>query len=133
MAVPSDGEKKEYTSDELSLMRTRMSADRTLLSWVRTAMSFISFGFTMYKMFETLADAIPGAFPLLKGKPLGLLLMVMGTLPLAVGMLQHYKMSMDLGAGRRETLFGPTFALASVILLLGIVLFFNIVLKWNWL
>jgi putative membrane protein len=43
----SDTELK--TSDILALDRTRMAAERTLMAWVRTALSMIGFGFTIYK------------------------------------------------------------------------------------
>lgn len=38
----------------LAVDRTRAAHDRTLLAWVRTAVSLISFGFTIYKFFEYL-------------------------------------------------------------------------------
>lgn len=36
----------------MSFQRTRMSADRTLMSVIRTSLSLISFGFTIYQVFE---------------------------------------------------------------------------------
>lgn len=35
-----------------SWLRTRMSAERTLMSWVRTATALIGFGFTIVQFFE---------------------------------------------------------------------------------
>ena len=40
----------------MSFQRTRMSADRTLMSVIRTSLSLISFGFTIYQVFEKLRD-----------------------------------------------------------------------------
>jgi putative membrane protein len=40
----------------MSFQRTRMSADRTLMSVIRTALALISFGFTIYQVFEKLRD-----------------------------------------------------------------------------
>lgn len=37
-----------------------MAYERTLLAWIRTAASLISFGFTIYKFFEYLGDSPPG-------------------------------------------------------------------------
>jgi putative membrane protein len=34
-----------------------MAAERTLLAWVRTATSLISFGFTIYKFFQYLGES----------------------------------------------------------------------------
>src|SRR5512137_1808779 len=39
-------------ADALALERTRMAADRTLMGWIRTALSMISFGFTIFKFLE---------------------------------------------------------------------------------
>jgi putative membrane protein len=36
----------------LAIQRTRIAFDRTMLSWIRTAASLITFGFTIYKLFE---------------------------------------------------------------------------------
>lgn len=40
----------------LAVDRTRLAHDRTLMAWVRTAASLISFGFTIYKFFQYLRD-----------------------------------------------------------------------------
>jgi putative membrane protein len=36
----------------MSFQRTRMSADRTLMSVIRTSLSLISFGFTIFQVFQ---------------------------------------------------------------------------------
>ena len=38
----------------MSFQRTRMSADRTLMSVIRTSLSLISFGFTIFQVFQKL-------------------------------------------------------------------------------
>jgi putative membrane protein len=35
-------------SDRLAIERTMLAADRTILTWVRTSLSLIGFGFTIY-------------------------------------------------------------------------------------
>ena len=40
----------------MSFQRTRMSADRTLMSVIRTSLSLISFGFTIFQVFERLRE-----------------------------------------------------------------------------
>src|SRR5262245_9696300 len=40
----------------LAVVRTFAALDRTLMAWVRTATSPISFGFSIYKVFQTLFE-----------------------------------------------------------------------------
>lgn len=40
------------TTTELAADPTRMAADHSLMTWVRTALSMISFGFIIYKVFQ---------------------------------------------------------------------------------
>ena len=39
-------------STELALTRTRAAYERTMMAWIRTATSLITFGFTIYKFFQ---------------------------------------------------------------------------------
>ena len=47
------------TNEELALRRTFLAHERTLMAWIRTSVSLISFGFTIYKFFQYLAQEIP--------------------------------------------------------------------------
>ena len=42
----------EPSSESLGTKRTRLAYDRTLMAWIRTSVSLISFGFTIYKFFD---------------------------------------------------------------------------------
>jgi len=39
-------------STELAFARTRAAYERTMMSWIRTATSLITFGFSVYKFFQ---------------------------------------------------------------------------------
>ena len=41
----------------MSFQRTRLSADRTLMSVIRTSLSLIGFGFTIFQFFQKMHDA----------------------------------------------------------------------------
>jgi putative membrane protein len=43
-------------ADTLAIDRTRMAAERSLMAWVRTALSMITFGFTFYKFMQFLQE-----------------------------------------------------------------------------
>jgi putative membrane protein len=43
--------------DSLALVRTTLAHERTLMAWVRTSTSLISFGFTIYKFFDAMRQA----------------------------------------------------------------------------
>ena len=48
----------------LALKRTQLAAERTLMAWVRTAFSMISFGFTIGKFLDYLANQPDSRVPL---------------------------------------------------------------------
>lgn len=47
---------KPMLPNDLGAIRTILAADRTLMAWIRTALSMLSFGFTIYKLLKALAD-----------------------------------------------------------------------------
>jgi putative membrane protein len=48
----SHEERVRPTSEELALTRTRLAHERTMMAWIRTSASMISFGFGIYKFFD---------------------------------------------------------------------------------
>ena len=50
---------KTTAETHFSWLRTRMSAERTLMSWVRTAIALIGFGFTIFQFLDRL-NKMPG-------------------------------------------------------------------------
>jgi putative membrane protein len=53
---PAHASKPELPTD-LGATRTILAADRTLMAWIRTSLSMLSFGFTIYKFLQGLADS----------------------------------------------------------------------------
>lgn len=113
----------------MSFQRTRMSADRTLMSVIRTSLSLISFGFTIYQVFEKLRDQsiLTGAGP---ARNFGTALVSLGILMLVVGIVYHVQFMIGLRNLRKdmaaeglihgESQFPPSFTLITAILLLVI-------------
>ena len=81
--VPSD--------NQLSLMRTWLSHERTLMSWVRTAASMISFGFTIYKFFQYEENAKIKAPGVLTPRDFGLMMISIGLLSLILAAIGHHR------------------------------------------
>lgn len=122
----------------LSFERTHMSADRTLMGIIRTSLSLISFGFTIYEAFRQLEQArlieSTGSAP----RNMGVSLLLLGIVMLAMGIVTHWRFGREL-TKRRERLYGlhllrrqmryritPTFAIAWVLLLIGVTAAFSI-------
>jgi putative membrane protein len=73
-------------------VRTRLSLERTLMSWMRTATALIGFGFALAQYLERLAQ-MPGAkSPYLPDAPrdLGLALIAAGVLGLLLSVWQYW-------------------------------------------
>ncbi|HEY4202073.1 MAG TPA: DUF202 domain-containing protein [Devosiaceae bacterium] len=116
----------------MSFQRTRLSADRTLMSVIRTSLSLISFGFTIYQVFEKLHDS--NVIPVGSGaaRNFGVTLVSLGILMLLIGIVYHLQFMVGLRAERHEMVaegllhgqsrFPPSFTLvtALVLLLVGI-------------
>ena len=83
----------------MSFQRTRMSADRTLMSVIRTSLSLISFGFTIYQVFEKMRDhnviTHAGA-----ARNFGVTLVALGILMLIGGIAYHLQFMAGLRAER---------------------------------
>ena len=50
--IPSRFDVKATASDHFSWLRTRLSVERTMMSWIRIAVSLIGFGFAIVQFFE---------------------------------------------------------------------------------
>jgi len=117
-------------------LRTRLSLERTMMSWLRTAVSLIGFGFAIVQFFERM-EQLPGALPASQPRApqyLGLALISAGVLALLISLCQYSFTARYLRSGsfaslagiegmhrRRVALQSPVVALA--ILLVGIGLF----------
>ncbi len=75
---------------QLAVDRTWLSHERTLMAWVRTAASQISFGFTIYKFFQLDENQLNRVgHPWLSARTFALVLVSVGMLSLLVATIQH--------------------------------------------
>jgi inner membrane protein YidH len=115
----------------MSFQRTRMSADRTLMSVIRTSLALISFGFTIFQVFQKLRDQslLTSATP---ARNFGMALVSLGIAMLVIGIIYHVQFMLGLRRERKtmthaglihaESGFPASFTLitASLLLLIGI-------------
>ena len=107
---------------ELALDRTRLAHERTLMAWIRTATSLITFGFTIYKFFQYLVEKGQGEQRdrLIGPRGFGLIMIGMGLFALLLATISHRR---DMQALRRKYVHVPyslAAVLAAAISLLGI-------------
>ncbi len=94
---------------EMALDRTRLAHERTLMAWVRTSASLISFGFTLHKFFQFMRESqsAPLVHHAFGPREFALMMMGIGLTVLLVATLQHQRDVQQLRAKYRT---GPVLA-----------------------
>ena len=122
-----------------SWLRTRLAIESTLMSWERTAVSLIGFGFTIVQFFDRVRDApgvIPPVFPEAP-RYLGLMLIFCGILGLVISLWQ-YKWSLrylwsenfsPIAGATKEGMQTPTLAVGMLLVLIGLFAFFAVLFR----
>jgi putative membrane protein len=133
-------EVKPTASDHFSWLRTRLSVERTMMSWVRTAIALIGFGFTIVQFFERIKElpgVAPGRFPEAP-RYLGLALIFCGIAALIISIWEYlwglnylWGQSFAAIAGvTREGKQTPLLAVAIALVLIGLFAFFSVLLRF---
>ena len=110
---------------DLAALNTRFASERTLMAAVRTSLSLIGFGFTIYKFFESIVHTMGDSGPLRVQSPrrLGLTLVSLGILVLVAGTYQHWFFLKELREETDEVFPRSVSLIAAVLLTLtGVVL-----------
>ena len=83
------GEHREVgPTSELALSRTHLASERTMLAWVRTAVSLITLGFSIQQFFRTREGLIQHE-RLIGPTEFGITMMVIGLITLVLAMFEH--------------------------------------------
>jgi putative membrane protein len=113
-------------------LRTRLSVERTMMSWIRTAVSLIGFGFAIVQFFERLRQMPSGSTTYFPEAPkyLGLSLIACGIGALLISIWQYrwtvtYLRSGSFApiAGLKEGMQSPVIAVAIFLICIGLFAF----------
>jgi putative membrane protein len=118
------------TSTDLAVDRTRLAHERTLMAWVRTSASLISFGFTIYKFFQYMRDqGQPVEERTFGPRQFALFLIAIGLIALVLATIQH---RYDLSVMRKHYAHVP-YSMATIVgglvAILGIVTFSAVIFR----
>jgi putative membrane protein len=132
-------EVKATASDHFAWLRTRLSIERTMMSWVRTATALIGFGFTIVQFFDRMQQMPAAAAPYFPHAPryLGLSLIFCGVVALVISIWEYrwglgYLWGGDFAAIAGVTREGkqtPLLAVAILLALIGVFAFFAVLLR----
>jgi putative membrane protein len=112
-------------NENMAFTRTHLAAERTLMAWVRTAFSMISFGFTIGKFFQYLNEhEVPG-HRMGEGRMLAVGLIVLGLVSMLAGIWEYRRTLHQLESLTTQRLAAPLSitTIAVLVALLGVIAF----------
>ena len=107
---------------DLAFERTVLAENRTLMAWIRTAISMISFGFTIYKFFEEASKGVV-THKLFSPRKVGMIMIVLALLALAWGLIEHRAVMNKLKKSYPAIEQSKSAWLAILVLVFGLALF----------
>ncbi len=128
------------TSDShFGWIRTRLSVERTMMSWLRTATALIGFGFAIVQFFERLGQSPEARSAYLPNAPiyLGLALIACGILALVISLWQYRwtvrylwgKSFAPIAGMAEEPMNSPVLAVGVLLIFIGLFAFFAVLLR----
>ena len=123
--TPAQGAKEPHA--EIAYITTILAMDRTLLAWVRTALSLNAFGFTLAKfVHDLLAHGALHERDATYPRDLGITLMVLGTVGLLFGALDYCRSVMRLKKVIRISAWSSSLILSLVLAAVCVMLMINL-------
>jgi putative membrane protein len=106
-----------------------MAADRSLMAWIRTALSMISFGFTIYKLLQGFAAAGTELAKASSPRAMGLFLTGLGTLAMVFGTVEYWVRLKELRRARDVSFLRPSLVMSVVMSMIGLFMFIAITFR----
>jgi putative membrane protein len=130
MTRPTDTPSRLDVGTRLAVDRTRLSHERTLMAWVRTATSLISFGFTIYKFFQLeLKGQLVRPERLIGPREFALIMIAIGLVALLMATIDHRRSMQAMRAEFGRAPVSPAAVVAGLVSLLGILALVAVVLR----
>jgi putative membrane protein len=133
-------EVRPTASDHFAWLRTRLSIERTMMAWVRTAVALIGFGFTIVQFFDRLGSIAGAAPPRFPEAPryLGLMLISCGIGSLVISIWQYHAGVRYLRSGDFGVIAGieagpktmPVLWVSFALIFVGLFAFFAVLLRF---
>jgi len=132
-------EVRATASDHFAWVRTRLALERTIMSWLRTAVALIGFGFAIVQYLNHLQQTPGTRSSYLPTAPeyLGLALIVCGVLALVISLWQYFWAVRYLWGGSfapiagmtKEGMQSPVIAVALLLIGIGLFAFFAVLFR----
>ena len=132
-------EVRATASDHFAWVRTRLALERTIMSWLRTAVALIGFGFAIVQYLAHLEETPGGRAAYLPHAPryLGLALIGCGILALVISIYQYFwsvrymwgEPYTPIAGMTKEGIQSPVIAVAIVLILIGLFAFFAVLFR----
>lgn len=111
---------------KLAIERTRAACDRTMMAWIRTGTSLISFGFAIFKFFQLEMHEKQGNYRI-GTREFALIMVIVGMLSLLMGTIEYRqniralrKLDPDIPRSLAGVLAGLIFLIGTLALMLVI-------------
>ena len=129
MSMATVTEVKLDSSTQLATLRTSAAYERTMMAWIRTATSLITFGFGVYKFFDVQRDPGQAKNHLIGPREFGMILVSIGLLALVLATWENRTNRRSLEALYGKLPRSMATAMAALISLLGIVAIIAMILR----
>lgn len=137
MSIQENKSANELALDrtELAASRTLMAADRSLMAWIRTALSMISFGFTLYKVLQAFKESGGGIIgngviaQSYNPRNVGLFLIGLGFASIVLGTIEYWHTLKELNQLGDYRVWRPSFVIALIISCGGLFMFVGVLFK----